>query len=316
MTRALKHIIIKSKIIVCLTLCCIFLSGCKTILRSVVGEETMVFMEIKQKCASLEPTYFLDYLSSLKNKKFNSTLLYYIRAMRDYNVAIEPMYRAAPLQALKNLNEINDFYDSDLIARHTSVDVNRSIKDLECRLILNNDYNKRNTLYFGRLNNSTPIPFQLIDKIGDDYLILQQNVFDLKLSNDEVYKNGECILKDNEYIKQSFELEKDLIKDIYILSEEDYKKYKKVDNSIANYLDVASYDIRQDYNGKSKIKSIDCSMQVTSSDKEDHTSYWVKDNNDNVVTKVCHGYKIVDMTDNNKYAVRLAILVRGDLYEK
>lgn len=285
------------------------------IISEILGYETKLYMDIKHKFTHLGTNEFLEYLSSLGYINLNNTLSYYVGAMRDYNIAIDPASRNAPLQAIKNLNEMKDIYDADLLKNKLNIDINTTITDLEYSLILKNSYRGNNRLFFGRLNNSTPIPFKLLDKIGDDYLILQSNVYDLGLSADEVYKSGECLLKSNNLIAQCFELEKELIKDIFILNEDDYKKYNKLGNikSVDKYLNVELKDAREDYKGIHKLKSLNCEMN---SNDNVHTTYWVRNNSSYETTKICIGNNIVDAIDNEKYAVRLAIIVRGDLYDK
>lgn len=313
MCELTKQSRLKKKLLLSISLFSVLVSGCNKALNNVLSDDTKLFLEINEKCAKLETTYFLDYLSSIDYSNLDDTYYKLVCAMRDYNIAVDSLYRGAPLQAIRNLNKMNDAYNADVVAKYIRIDTKQSITNLEYTLILKNDYNKNNRLYFGRLNNSTPIPFQLIDKIGDDYLILQDNVFDLDLKSDEVYKDGKCILKNNKYIQKSFELEKDMIKDIFILSEEDYKKYKKVKKGVSKYLDVKLDEESSMLDDKAA--SVDCEREETSTTRIKMT-YWVKDEDNDIVNKVYNRNRFVDVNTNEHYSVRLAILVKGGQYEK
>lgn len=314
MNKFLK-IIFKKIIIFSLICLCIVLSSCDKTLENFLNESTQ-FIEIRQKFNNLEPSYFLDYLSTLDLSSIkNNYFLYDIYAMRDYSIALDPAFRYSPLQAIKNLQEIKDIYYYDYLLYKLNIDIDKEILDLEYRLILNNNYKRNNKLYFGRLNNATPISFQLIDKIGNDYLILQNSVYDLDLSKEEVYKDGICVLNDNEYIKRSFELENDIIKNIFILSEADYQKYKNVNKYINSYLDIKKADLKEDYLGNKNIKSVNCETKKDSSNVDEYFSYWVRDNILDDANKVCIVNEIRDAAKYLRYSIRLAILVDGDLYE-
>lgn len=313
MHKLIKKLKNRKSILICVLFCCVTLGACNKVLNNVLSDDTKLFLEINEKCAKLETTYFLDYLSSIDYSNLDDTYYKLVCAMRDYNIAVDPLYRGAPLQAIRNLNKMADAYNVDVVAKYIKIDTKQSIKSIEQSLIFKNDYSKNNRLYFGRLNNSTPIPFQLIDKIDDDYLLLQDNVFDLDLKSEEVYKDGECILKNNKYIEKSFELEKDMIKDIFILSEEDFKKYKKAKKGVSKYIDVKLDEASRI--SDEKAESVDCESEETSTTRI-KTTYWVKDDNNSIANKVYNRSRFVDVNDNEHYSVRLAILVRGGQYEK
>ncbi len=293
------------------------ISGILGNLSNTMDDDGKLFSDIYYKCLTLDTTYFLDYLSSVDYSKLDGNYYSLVCAMREFNIAIDPLFRGAPMQAIKDLNKMNDKYRSEVISKYIQVDANVSIKTIEYELILKNDYNKSNKLYFGRLNNSTPISFQLIDKIGNDYLLLQDGVFDLDLKSEEVYKDGECLLKDNKIIKRSFELENDMIKDIYIFSESDFQKYKRVRKAVKKYLDIEldKNTIRTDEN-INNAKSENCEKERDVRSGELHTSYWVKDDENNITKKFCINNKIVESEEDECHGVRLAILVRGDYHEK
>lgn len=293
------------------------ISGILGNLSNTMDDDGKLFSDIYYKCLTLDTTYFLDYLSSVDYSKLKGDYYYLVCAMREFNIAIDPLFRGAPMQAIKDLNKMNDKYRSEVISKYIQVDANVSIKTIEYELILKNDYNKSNKLYFGRINNSTPISFQLIDKIGDDYLLLQDGVFDLNLKSEDVYKDGICLLKDNEIIKRSFTLENDMIKDIYIFSESDFQKYKKVRKVVRKYLDVEldKNTIRPDENFNN-ARSENCEKAENETNGKTHTSYWVKDDVENITKNYCRNNKIVETVEDERHGVRLAVLVRGDYHEK
>ena len=283
----------KIKKIVCIVVCFMLLNSCKRAGVTIYDEQ--LFGEIYRKCIELDTSYFLDYLSTVDYSSLNKDYYYLVSAMRDFNIALDPLFRNSPMQAIKNLNKLNDEYDFDIVSKYIRVDTNTSIKNLEWEMILKNDYSRNKCLYFGRLNNNTPIKFRMIDKISNDYLLLQDGTFDLELTSDEVYKDSVCILKDNEYIKNCFLLEEDLIKDIFIFTKDDYVKYKNASKYVDEYIDVE--------------------IGATISPSNKKLSYWVKEN-DETVKKFFDGFKYVEAMSDEKCGVRLAILVKGDLYEK
>ncbi|MBP3201632.1 MAG: hypothetical protein J6M39_08310 [Lachnospiraceae bacterium] len=305
------------KLISAIILIGFLISGIFRSLYKTMDDDGKLFSDIYYNCSTLDTTYFLDYLSSVDYNGLDQNYYLLVCAMRDFNIAIDPLFRGAPMQAIKNLNKMNDNYRSEIISKYIPIDANVLIKTIEYELMLKNDYHKSNKLYFGRLNNSTPITFQLIDKIGNDYLLLQDGVFDLALKCEEVYQDGKCLLKDNEIIKRSFKLENDIIKDIYIFSESDFQKYKRVKKGVRKYLDVElnKKTIRPDESINNAM-SENCEKERNGTSGESHTSYWVKDDVENITKKFYRNGKMVDSTIDDQHGVRLAILVQGDYHEK
>ena len=302
----IKQIKTNIKIFLCWFFLFLILFSCRS---NVSIYDKQLIKHIYNNFKILEPTPFLDFLSKIDYANIDEEYYKIICFMRDYSIAIDPLFRRSPLHAIKNLNELNDNYDLEIVKKYINFDLNNKIKNLELNLLQGKNYKIRNNLFFGRVNNKTPIGFELLDKIGDDYLILQNSVIDLGLESDEIYQEGVCILKDNILIKKYFELEQDMIKDIFIFSEEDYDNYNVATRKIKKYLDI-SLDVVKNDNSESQKENLEFEI------KQGFLSYLVKDNYKNVINKYYDGKNFIEISDDTVKGIRLAILVKGDRHEK
>lgn len=268
-------------------------------------EEEKMFKEINNKCADLPDTEFVDALSDYDLSKLSEFHQSLVNVMRDYNLAIEPLKYGHYKEVIKRLYDMHDNYKSENVKNYININIDYDIRKHEYMFIKNTMLPTKmshvnstsRAVHFGRTANGKPLEFSPILYEDGKYLLLQTNYLQLPFNYRDLYnENGENKILENELISKFFEVEKPMIKEAFIFSEEDFKKYFP-DEKERNLYKCSPYN--KDFNDSKSDNKI--------------RSYWVRNDDLNVPTKYVNNGNLKEVkgeAENNMLAgLRLAIWV-------